>query len=287
MHFLIVTGMSGAGKSRAVAVLEDLGYYCVDNLPIPLIPKFAEICLAATEQYDKVALVTDVRAGDSFSKLFTSLDSIRSMGCDYRILYLDTATQTLITRYKETRRKHPLMNEGLSLAEAIDRERDRLEAVRGRADYVVDTTKLTAAGLREHLVRLFAGADSGQVFQIIVESFGFKHGIPTEADLVFDVRFLPNPYYEISLREHNGTEPDVRDYVFQGGTADALMMHLNSLMDFLIPRYISEGKTSVVVCIGCTGGKHRSVAITEALAAHLRAEGNKNLTVVHRDYQRA
>jgi len=287
VHFLIVTGMSGAGKSRAVAVLEDLGYYCVDNLPIPLIPKFAEICLAATEQYDKVALVTDVRAGDSFSKLFTSLDSIRSMGCDYRILYLDTATQTLITRYKETRRKHPLMNEGLSLAEAIDRERDRLEAVRGRADYVVDTTKLTAAGLREHLVRLFAGTDSGQVFQIIVESFGFKHGIPTEADLVFDVRFLPNPYYEISLREHNGTEPDVRDYVFQGGTADALMMHLNSLMDFLIPRYISEGKTSVVVCIGCTGGKHRSVAITEALAAHLRAEGNKNLTVVHRDYQRA
>ena len=287
MHFLIVTGMSGAGKSRAVAVLEDLGYYCVDNLPIPLIPKFAEICLAATEQYDKVALVTDVRAGDSFSKLFTSLDSIRSMGCDYRILYLDTATQTLITRYKETRRKHPLMNEGLSLAEAIDRERDRLEAVRGRADYVVDTTKLTAAGLREHLVRLFAGTDSGQVFQTIVESFGFKHGIPTEADLVFDVRFLPNPYYEISLREHNGTEPAVRDYVFQGGTADALMMHLNSLMDFLIPRYISEGKTSVVVCIGCTGGKHRSVAITEALAAHLRAEGNKNLTVVHRDYQRA
>lgn len=287
MHFLIVTGMSGAGKSRAVAVLEDLGYCCVDNLPIPLIPKFAEICLAATEQYDKVALVTDVRAGDSFSKLFTSLDSIRSMGCDYRILYLDTATQTLITRYKETRRKHPLMNEGLSLAEAIDRERDRLEAVRGRADYVVDTTKLTAAGLREHLVRLFAGTDSGQVFQIIVESFGFKHGIPTEADLVFDVRFLPNPYYEISLREHNGTEPAVRDYVFQGGTADALMMHLNSLMDFLIPRYISEGKTSVVVCIGCTGGKHRSVAITEALAAHLHAEGNKNLTVVHRDYQRA
>ena len=285
MYFLIVSGMSGAGKSRAVATFEDLGYYCVDNLPIPLIPKFAEICLAATEQYDKVALVTDVRAGDSFSKLFTSLDSIRSMGCDYRILYLDTATQTLITRYKETRRKHPLMNEGLSLAEAIDRERDRLEAVRGRADYVVDTTKLTAAGLREHLVRLFAGTDSGHVFQIIVESFGFKHGIPTEADLVFDVRFLPNPYYEISLREHNGTEPAVRDYVFQGGTADALMMHLNSLMDFLIPRYISEGKTSVVVCIGCTGGKHRSVAIAEALSEHLRGR-DYGVVTMHRDYQR-
>ncbi len=287
MHFLIVTGMSGAGKSRAVAVLEDLGYYCVDNLPIPLIPKFAEVCLAATEQYDKVALVTDVRAGGSFQTLFSSLDSIRTMGCDYRILFLDTATPTLINRYKETRRKHPLMNEGLSLAEAIDREREMLEGVRGKADYVVNTTKLTAATLREHLVRLFAGSDPNRLFEIIVESFGFKHGIPTEADLVFDVRFLPNPYYEISLREHNGTEPEVRDYVFQGGTADALMKHLNALMDFLIPRYISEGKTSVVVCIGCTGGKHRSVAITEALAAHLREQGNKNLTVVHRDYHRA
>ncbi len=287
MHFLIVTGMSGAGKSRAVAVLEDLGYYCVDNLPIPLIPKFAEVCLAATEQYDKVALVTDVRSGGSFQTLFSSLDSIRTMGCDYRILFLDTATPTLINRYKETRRKHPLMNEGLSLAAAIDQEREMLEGVCGKADYVVNTTKLTAATLREHLVRLFAGSDPNRLFEIIVESFGFKHGIPTEADLVFDVRFLPNPYYEISLREHNGTEPEVRDYVFQGGTADALMKHLNGLMDFLIPPYISEGKTSVVVCIGCTGGKHRSVAITEALAAHLREQGNKNLTVVHRDYHRA
>src|SRR5699024_1491500 len=211
--------------------------------------------------------------------------SIRSMGCDYRILYLDTATQTLITRYKETRRKHPLMNEGLSLAEAIDRERDRLEAVRGRADYVVDTTKLTAAGLREHLVRLFAGTDSGQVFQIIVESFGFKHGIPTEADLVFDVRFLPNPYYEISLREHNGTESCVRDYVFQDGTADKLMSHLTALMDFLLPKYIKEGKAALVICIGCTGGKHRSVAITEALADYIGKKGG-NVSVVHRDYKR-
>lgn len=287
MHFLIVTGMSGAGKSRAVAVLEDLGYYCVDNLPIALLPKFAEVCLAATEQYDKVALVTDVRAGDSFMKLLSSLDSIRTMGCDYRILFLDTATPTLITRYKETRRKHPLMSDGLSLAEAIDREREMLEGVRGKADYVVNTTKLTSSGLREHLVRLFAGSERDRMLEIIVESFGFKHGIPTEADLVFDVRFLPNPYYEISLREHNGTEQAVRDYVFQGGTADALMSHLNSLMDFLIPRYISEGKTSIVVCIGCTGGRHRSVAITEALAAHLRSEGNQNVAVVHRDYHRA
>ena len=286
MQFLIVTGMSGAGKSRTVAVLEDLGYYCVDNLPITLLPKFAEICLAATEQYDKVALVTDVRAGDSFKKLLSSLDGIRAIGCDYRILFLDTATPTLINRYKETRRKHPLMTDGLSLADAIDKERALLEGVRGKADYVVNTTKLTAAGLRERIVRLFAGAAPDRIFEILVESFGFKHGIPAEADLVFDVRFLPNPYYEISLRDHNGTEQAVRGYVFQGGTADALMSHLNSLMDFLIPRYISEGKTSIVVCIGCTGGRHRSVAIAEALAEHMRAQGSRNVSVVHRDYHR-
>lgn len=287
MQFLIVTGMSGAGKSRAVAVLEDLGYYCVDNLPIMLLPKFAEVCLAATEQYDKVALVTDVRAGDSFKKLLTALDSIRAVGCEYRILYLDTETPKLITRFKETRRKHPLMSDGLSLAAAIDRERALLEGVRGKADYVIDTTRLTAAGLRDRIVRMFAGENADRMLEIVVESFGFKHGIPTEADLVFDVRFLPNPYYEISLREHNGTEQAVRDYVFQGGTADALMSHLNSLMDFLIPRYVSEGKTSIVVCIGCTGGRHRSVAITEALAEHLRAQGDRSVTVVHRDYLRA
>ena len=279
--------MSGAGKSRAVAALEDLGYYCVDNLPIALIPKFAEVCLAATEQYERVALVTDVRAGDSFRRLFASLDSIRSMGCEYRILFLETDTPTLIKRFKETRRKHPLMTEGVSMLDAIAKERVLLEGIRGKADYVVDTSRLSVAGLREKLIGLFTGADAGKMFEIIVQSFGFKYGIPAEADLVFDVRFLPNPYYEISLREHNGTEKAVRDYVFQGGTADALMSHLNSLMDFLIPRYISEGKTSVVVCIGCTGGKHRSVAVTEALAEHLRAAGNPNVAVQHRDYQRA
>ena len=285
MHFLIVTGMSGAGKSRAVAVLEDLGYYCVDNLPIPLIPKFAEVCLAATEQYDKVALVTDVRAGDSFKKLFISLDSIRDMGCDYRILFLDTATQTLINRYKETRRKHPLMNEGLSLAEAIDRERIRLEDVRGRADYVVDTTKLTAAGLREHLVRLFAGTDSGQIFQIIVESFGFKHGIPTEADLVFDVRFLPNPYYIAELKECTGLEEAVRSFLFGYRQTTEFMRHLEELFAFLLPQYVEEGKSSLVIAIGCTGGHHRSVAVAHALAEFVRQKGYR-VEEAHRDITR-
>lgn len=285
MQFLIVTGMSGAGKSRTVATLEDLGYYCVDNLPIKLLPQFAEVCFAATERYEKVALVTDVRAGWDFDQLFSSLDSIRAMGCEYSILYLDTDTDTLIHRYKETRRKHPLMTRGVSMPDAIEKERQLLAPVKKRADYVVDTTRFSAATLREHLIRIFSQADEGELMQVTVQSFGFKYGIPPEADLVFDVRFLPNPYYEISLREHNGTEKCVRDYVFQDGVADQLMTHLTGMIDFLLPRYASEGKASLVICIGCTGGKHRSVAITEALTEHINKNGG-NAAAVHRDYQR-
>ena len=285
MYFLIISGMSGAGKSRAVATFEDLGYYCVDNLPIALIPRFAEICLAATERYERVALVTDVRAGSDFQQLFDSLDSIKDMGCDYRILFLDTDTPTLIRRFKETRRKHPLMEKGVPMTAAIEKERDMLSALRNRADFVVDTTGLSAAGLRERLLALFAGTDNGGAFEVIVQSFGFKYGIPPESDLVFDVRFLPNPYYEMSLREKNGTDPDVRNYVFQGGTADALMGHLTTMIDFLLPRYIAEGKSNLIISIGCTGGKHRSVAIAEALSEHLRGR-DYGVVTMHRDYQR-
>lgn len=285
MHFLIISGMSGAGKSRTMATLEDLGYYCVDNLPIALIPQFAEVCVAATERYEKVALVTDVRAGADFEQLFISLERIEAMGCVSRILFLDTDTDTLIKRYKETRRKHPLMAPGISMPEAIEQERVMLADIRARADYVVDTTSFSAAALREHLIKIFSETDAGGLMQVIVQSFGFKYGLPTEADLVFDVRFLPNPYYEMSLREHNGTEDCVRDYVFQDGVADKLLQHLTSMMDFLLPRYATEGKASLVICIGCTGGKHRSVAITEALTRHIRGSG-MNVEAVHRDYQR-
>lgn len=285
MYFLIVSGMSGAGKSRAVATFEDLGYYCVDNLPIALIPRFAEICLAATERYERVAMVTDVRAGGDFQQLFDSLDSIKTMGCDYRILFLDSDTPTLIRRFKETRRKHPLMEKGVPMTAAIEKERSMLAALRNRADFVVDTTGLSTAGLRERLLALFSGTEGTGAFEVIVQSFGFKYGIPAESDLVFDVRFLPNPYYEMSLREKNGTDSDVRDYVFQGGTADALMGHLTSMIDFLLPRYMAEGKANVIIGIGCTGGKHRSVAIAEALSEHLRGN-NYGVVTMHRDYQR-
>ena len=285
MNFLIISGMSGAGKSRAVASMEDLGYYCVDNLPLALIPTFAEVCLNAAERYEHVALCTDVRAGGNFDQLFASLDAIKSMGCEVQILFLDTDTSTLINRFKETRRKHPLMENGLGMLQAIERERTLLEGIHGKADYVIDTTRLSAAGLRERIIDIFSSSDRGDLFEVTVESFGFKYGIPPESDLVFDVRFLPNPYYEISLREHNGTEKPVRDYVFQNGTADELMQRLNALVDFLLPRYVSEGKTSVNICVGCTGGRHRSVAIAEALGGHVRDTGY-HVSMLHRDYHR-
>lgn len=285
MYFLIISGMSGAGKSRAVASMEDLGYYCVDNLPLALIPTFAEVCLNAAERYEKVALCTDVRAGGNFDQLFQSLDAIKRMGCEVEILFLDTDTTTLVNRFKETRRKHPLMDSGLGMMQAIQKERSLLEGIRGKADYVIDTTRLSAAGLRERIIGIFSASDRDKLFEVTVESFGFKYGIPPESDLVFDVRFLPNPYYEISLREHNGTEKAVRDYVFQGGAADELMGHLGALADYLLPHYITEGKLSVTVCIGCTGGKHRSVAIAEALGEHIRGKGYR-VAMLHRDYNR-
>ena len=285
MYFLIVSGMSGAGKSRAVATLEDLGYYCVDNLPISLIPRFAEICLAATERYERVALVTDVRAGGDFQQLLDSLDSIKSTGCDYRILFLNTDTPTLIRRYKETRRKHPLMVDGVTMVDAIERERELLSSVRMRADFVVDTTRLEVSQLRETIISLVTGRKEGGLLRVNVVSFGFKYGIPADADLVFDVRFLPNPYYEISLREKNGQDPGVRNYVFCDGTADRYLDYLFPLLDFLIPQYTKEGKAVLTIGIGCTGGRHRSVAIAEAGNQHL-LDIKVMTTATHRDSQK-
>ena len=285
MYFLIVSGMSGAGKSRAVATLEDLGYYCVDNLPISLIPRFAEICLAATERYERVALVTDVRAGGDFQQLFDSLDSIKSMGCDYRILFLNTDTPTLIRRYKETRRKHPLMEKGMSMTAAIEKEREMLSGLRDRADFVVDTTGLSAAGLRERLLTLFSGTESGEVFEVIVQSFGFKYGIPPESDLVFDVRFLPNPYYIAELKECTGLEEAVRAFLFGYRQTTEFMRHLEELFAFLLPQYVEEGKSSLVIAVGCTGGHHRSVAVAHALTEFIRQKGYR-VEETHRDISR-
>ena len=285
MYFLIISGMSGAGKSRAVATLEDLGYYCVDNLPISLIPRFAEICLAATERYERVALVTDVRAGGDFQQLFDSLDSIKSMGCDYRILFLNTDTPTLIRRYKETRRKHPLMEKGMSMTAAIEKEREMLSGLRDRADFVVDTTGLSAAGLRERLLTLFSGTESGEVFEVIVQSFGFKYGIPPESDLVFDVRFLPNPYYIAELKPKSGLTPEVRDFIFSYQQTQDYLQKLEDLLAYTLPLYFEEGKTGLVIAVGCTGGRHRSVAVAKEIGDFVMKRGYPTV-VNHRDIAR-
>ena len=274
MEFVIISGLSGAGKSKAASFMEDMDYFCVDNLPAPLIPKFAELGMAGSGEYDRVALVTDVRAGTNFDGLFRALDDLEAMKCAYRILFMDASDETIIKRYKETRRSHPLAEETDSLEEAIALERRMLAPLRERADKIVDTTNLSTAKLKGVLRQMFgrAGTSEGRM-EVCVTSFGFKHGVPMEADLVFDARFLPNPFYVTELRPLTGLDSGVRDYVFQNGQAEEFLNRLWELVGWLLPRYEEEGKTSLVIAVGCTGGHHRSVAIAHALADKVRAQG--------------
>ncbi len=286
MEFFIVSGMSGAGKSRAVSVLEDMGFYCVDNLPPELIPKFAEMCVAANNRFSHVALVTDIRTGTSFSNLFNALESIKELDCTYKILYFEASTDVIIKRYKETRRRHPLFSEGTPIEKIIEQESEILSEVRAKADYIIDTSTLSATALRDRLFDLFENNELlNKTMLINVSSFGFKFGIPSEADLVFDVRFLPNPYYDLSLRSKTGLDSEVYEYVMKWQQTSTFLSHLYSLIDFLIPQYIEEGKTSLNIAIGCTGGKHRSVALTENLGNYIAAKGNK-VVKIHRDCNR-
>lgn len=285
MKFIIISGLSGAGKSRAASFLEDMGFYVVDNMPAALIPKFAELCMAGQGQYDKVALVTDIRGGQTFGGLFAALDQLRDIGCDYKILFVEASLETIIKRYKETRRVHPLAQNGRSLAEAVGLERSTLEPVRRRAEYIVDTSALSVAKLRGEIFRLFGEGDGRQAMSVSVISFGFKYGIPLEADLVFDVRFLPNPYYIAELRDRTGLEEGVREFVFGYQQTRDFVRHLENLISFLLPLYVEEGKTALVIGIGCTGGHHRSVAVTRALADFIRQKGY-NAAENHRDMTR-
>ena len=274
MEFVIISGLSGAGKSKAASFMEDMDYFCVDNLPAPLIPKFAELGMAGSGEYDRVALVTDIRAGHSFDGLFRALEDLEQLKCSYRILFMDAADETIIKRYKETRRAHPLAEDADSLEEAIALERRMLAPLRDKADKIVDTTNLSTAKLKGVLRQMFgrAGADQGRM-EVRVASFGFKHGLPMESDLVFDARFLPNPFYVTELRPLTGLDEGVRDYVFQNGQAEEFLKRLWELVGWLLPRYEEEGKTSLVISVGCTGGHHRSVAIAHALAERIRAQG--------------
>ncbi len=286
MEFVIISGLSGAGKSRAASVMEDLGYFCVDNLPVPLIPKFAELGMGGNGEYDRVVLVTDIRGGTNFEGLFQALDRLKAMKCSYRILFMDASDVTIIKRYKETRRAHPLGDECASLEQAIELERKVLAPVRKRADWVVDTTGLTLGQLRSKLLSLFSkGTEEGKM-EVHVMSFGFKHGVPMEADLVFDVRFLPNPYYVQELRSLTGLDEGVRDYVFSFPQSDEFLKKLIDFVTYLLPRYAEEGKTALVIAIGCTGGHHRSVAIAHALAQAIASQGFP-VNESHRDMGRS
>ena len=287
MEFVIISGLSGAGKSKAASFMEDMDFFCVDNLPAPLIPKFAELGMAGSGEYDRVVLVTDVRGGTNFDALFRALDDLKAMKCAYRILFMDASDEVIIKRYKETRRSHPLGEECDSLEEAIELERKMLAPLRERAEYIIDTSNLSTAKLKGELRRLFAKSGSSQGrMEVRVSSFGFKHGVPMEADLVFDVRFLPNPYYVPELRPNNGLDTGVRDYVFGGGQAAEFMKRLGDLIGWLLPRYREEGKTSLVIAVGCTGGHHRSVAIAHSLVETVRALGYP-VSESHRDMGRS
>ena len=282
MEFLIITGMSGAGKTRAADVLEDIDYYCVDHMPAALLPKLAEFCIGAGGRYEKVALVTDIRDAGGSDAIFEALDALRQLGCNYKILFIEADTPTLIKRYKETRRPHPLLSVAGSLENAVQLEALRLSRLRDGADYIIDTSHLTLGRLQARIYELLDGGARQRTLQVSVVSFGFKYGVPAEADLVFDVRFLPNPFYVETLRNKTGMDAEVYDYVFSHEVAGTFMEKLGALMEFLLPQYVEEGKHMLTVAVGCTGGRHRSVAVARALAERIAALGHA-AELVNRD----
>ena len=287
MEFIIISCQSGAGKSSAAAFLEDLGFYCVDNLPVALITSFAGICMAGagTGKYSRVALVTDIRGGQTFDELFQALDELEAMALRYRLLFVEAADEVIISRYKETRHTHPLTRQGYSLPEAVQLERVALEPVRRRASHTLNSTGLNLSKFRGELLRLFGMGSLDETMTVSVTSFGFKFGIPMDADLVFDVRFLPNPFYIAELRECTGLEEAVRSFLFGYQQTNTFLRHLEEMLSFLLPQYVEEGKSSLVIAIGCTGGHHRSVAIAHALTEYIRQKGYR-VEELHRDMGR-
>ena len=286
MDILIISGLSGAGKSKAASYLEDMGFYIVDNMPAAMILKFAEFCAGGNGRYDRVALVYDVRTADSFNELFDVLDKLKAMDGVCRMLFLEAAPDVIIKRYKETRRRHPLRDQADSLEAAVRTEREVMEPVKERADFVIDTSRLSTAQLRGELLRLFGEPGEKGGMTVSVTSFGFKYGLPMEADLVFDVRFLPNPYYIEDLRRKTGMDAEVYDYVFGFPQTQEFVKKLEDLLSFSLPLYAEEGKTVLVIAVGCTGGHHRSVSVARALAAYIRQLGYP-VSENHRDMSRS
>lgn len=285
MKLVIVTGMSGAGKTIALKILEDIGFYCVDNLPIPLMEPFAELAMQKPSAHELVALGIDIRSGEELPQLKNVLDNWKQHVLPCEILFLDAGDETLVKRYKETRRSHPLAGKG-RVDSGISLERKRLGFIKERADYIIDTSQLLTRELRQELEKIFLENREYHNLFITVLSFGFKYGIPADADLVFDVRFLPNPYYVEALRSHTGQEAEVQAYVRRGGTADAFLEKLYDMLEFLIPNYVQEGKNQLVVAVGCTGGKHRSVTVAGALYQYLSRHEELGLKLEHRDIKK-
>lgn len=283
MNFLIVTGMSGAGKSSVKKFLEDIGYYCIDNMPPALMLPFAQVCSRSDIKIDKIAFVTDLRGGNLFNELFQTLDAIKKAGFTYEILFLDASTKTLVHRYKETRRTHPL-SDGDTITDGINKERMLLSDVRKIADNIIDTTSLSPSQLREELCSIYSKGNKYKGIVIDIISFGFKNGIPMDVDLVFDVRFLPNPFYIDELKHKSGLDREVRDYVTSFPQTIEFEKKLQDMISFLIPYYIEEGKNQLIISIGCTGGKHRSVTIAERLGEFLKSK-NYRTVIEHRDYK--
>ena len=287
MQLFIVSGVSGAGKSTVISILEDSGYFCVDNLPPELIPKFAELCQMGSGEHQRAAVVCDIRGGSHFDGLFQALDTLDSMKVPYQILFVEADDQTIIKRYKETRRSHPLMDSQGTLARAVQMERRLMKPVRDRADIVLQTDAMSTRKLRDRVLELvYPGRKKVSQLNVCVTSFGFKYGLPMEADLVFDVRFLPNPFYIEDLKHQTGLDDGVRDYVFQFAQSREFLEKLEDMVGCLLPQFVEEGKSMVVVAIGCTGGQHRSVAMTHALAEYVRSLGYQ-VSENHRDMTRA
>lgn len=286
MQIVIVTGMSGAGKSRAVDTLEDIGYYCVDNMTPKLIPTFVQILRDSSEEREKIAIAADIRLGGSFSHLFNALEILKEMGCEYKVLFLDADNDVILRRYQETRRKHPLMkfDEHSTLQDIIVKEREYLMKARDIADYVIDTSYISTSQLKERVAKLFVD-DVATTMKISVVSFGFKHGSPKDSDLVFDVRCLPNPFYVPELKHKTGLDTEVRDYVMSFDEAKELEPKLIDLINYLVPLYRREGKSQLTISIGCTGGKHRSVVFAEKVYNAIKENGF-NVSVYHRDINR-
>ncbi len=282
MRFVVVTGMSGGGKSTVLKMLEDLGFYCVDNLPVPLIEKFVELIETPNGEISKVALGMDVRADQSFGDVQKILKKLKNDGYQFEILFMDASDNVLIKRYKETRRMHPL-SQGDRIENGVERERKILEGIKKEADYVIDTSNLLTRELKEELDRIFVRNEEYNSLMITILSFGFKYGIPADADLVFDVRFLPNPFYIDELKHKTGDDKEVQDYVMGFPEASDFLAKLVDMLNFLIPNYIKEGKYQLVIGIGCTGGRHRSVTLANELYAKMKDNGSYGLKLYHRD----